>query len=88
MSSIFVDARWKIVNAEARRLIVANVRTRFDLERDAVLRPLLLQLADEEYILAAVVHHIAIDGWSLWMFIHEIASFYSAFVEGRDSEIS
>ena len=73
--------------SEARRLIVASVRTRFDLERDEVLRPLLVRLADEEYVFAAVVHHIAIDGWSLRLFIHEIASFYSAFLEGRAPEL-
>ena len=69
-------------------MIVASVKTRFDLERDAVLRPLLLQLADEEYIFAVVFHHIAIDGWSLRLFIHEIATFYSAFLEGRSPELS
>jgi amino acid adenylation domain-containing protein len=72
---------------EARRLIAANVKTRFDLERDAVLRPLLLQLGDEEFIFAVVVHHIAIDGWSLRLFIHEITTFYSAFLEGRKPEL-
>lgn len=72
---------------EARRLIAANVKTRFDLERDAVLRPLLLQLGDEEFIFAVVVHHIAIDGWSLRLFIHEITTFYSAFLEGRKPQL-
>ena len=71
------------MNSEARRLIEANVKTRFDLERDAVLRPLLLQLGDEDYVFAVIVHHIAIDGWSFRLFIDEIASCYSAFLEGR-----
>ena len=44
---------------------------------------MLLQLADEEHILAVAIHHIAIDGWSLWLFIHEIASFYSSFLMDR-----
>jgi amino acid adenylation domain-containing protein len=74
-------------DAEARRLIVADVRTRFDLERDAVLRPMLLRLADEQYIFAVVVHHIAIDGWSLRVFIHEIAALYSASLEDRPPEL-
>ena len=74
-------------DGEARRLIVASVKTRFDLERDEVLRPLLVRLADEEYIFAVVIHHIAIDGWSLHLFIREIASFYSAFLEDRVSEL-
>ena len=67
---------------EARRLILASVKTRFDLERDAALRPLLLQLGDEEYVLAVVIHHIAIDGWSLRLLMHEISAFYRAFSEG------
>ena len=72
---------------EARRLIEANVKTRFDLERDAVLRPQLLQLGDEDYVFAVVVHHIAIDGWSFRLFIDEIASCYSAFLEGRTPDL-
>jgi amino acid adenylation domain-containing protein len=73
--------------SEARRLIVANVKTRFDLTRDPVLRPMLLRIADEEYVFAVVIHHIAIDGWSLGLFIRELAAFYSAFLEGRLPEL-
>ena len=72
---------------EARRLIVADVKTRFDIAVGPVLRPSLLQLGDEDYILAVVVHHIAIDGWSLRLFMHEVAAFYGAFSEGRTPEL-
>ena len=64
---------------EARRLTVAEVKTRFDLAEGPLFRPLLLQVGDKDYIFAVVVHHIAIDGWSLWLFIKEIAAFYRAF---------
>jgi amino acid adenylation domain-containing protein len=74
-------------DSEARRLIVSCVKTRFDLERDDVLRPLLVQLADEEYVFAVVLHHIAIDGWSLQLFIDEVAAFYSAFLDGGTPEL-
>ena len=68
---------------ETRRLLVAEVKTRFDLVNGPLFRPFLLQVGDEDYIFAVVVHHIAIDGWSLWLFINEIAAFYGAFAEGR-----
>ena len=72
---------------EARRLIVADVKTRFDIAVGPVLRPSLLRLGDDDYILALVMHHIAMDGWSLRLFIHEIAALYAAFSEGRTPEL-
>lgn len=72
---------------EARRVTVAEAKTRFDLTKGPLFRPLLLQVGDEDYIFAVVVHHIAIDGWSLWLLIKEIAEFYRAFHEGRPPEL-
>ena len=37
-----------------------------------------MQLADQEYVLAVAVHHIAIDGWSLRLLMQELAQHYSA----------
>ena len=68
---------------EARRLIVAEGKKPFDLAVGPLLRTTLLQLADEEYVLAVTVHHIAIDGWSLRLLMHELAELYSALIEGR-----
>jgi amino acid adenylation domain-containing protein len=72
---------------EARRLILAQAKTPFDLAAGPLLRTLLLQLADEDCILAVTVHHIAIDGWSLRLFMQELAAFYSAFVETREPNL-
>ena len=68
---------------EARRQIVAEAKTPFDLASGPVLRTTLLLLAEEQYVLAVTVHHIAIDGWSLRLFMHELAANYTAYVEGR-----
>jgi aspartate racemase len=75
-------------DAEAQRLIVADVKTRFDLTKGPLFRPLLLRVQDEDYILAVVIHHIAIDGWSLRLFINEIVAFYDAFSEGRTPNLA
>jgi amino acid adenylation domain-containing protein len=70
-------------DVEARRIVTAEAKERFDLSTGPVLRTMLLQLADESYVLAIVVHHIAIDGWSLNIFKRELLEYYSAFTETR-----
>ncbi|WP_272037598.1 non-ribosomal peptide synthetase [Paenibacillus sp. JJ-100] len=42
-----------------------------------------LQLADEEYMLAFAFHHIVIDGWSIAVFAGELEEAYSAVCENR-----
>jgi amino acid adenylation domain-containing protein len=73
---------------ETQRLIVTEVKTRFDLTKGPLFRPLLLQVGDEDYFFVVIVHHIAIDGWSLWLLINEIAKFYRAFSEGRTPDLA
>ena len=34
-----------------------------------------------------IMHHIAMDGWSLELLIRELAAFYTAFVEGRAPDV-
>ena len=68
---------------EAHRLTVAEAKMPFVLAAGPPLRTTLFQLADNEYALALTAHHIAIDGWSLGLFMHELVASYGALVEGR-----
>src|SRR6476469_6460858 len=43
-----------------------------------MLRASLLQLANDEYVLLLVMHHIAWDGWSEHVFWRELAALYDA----------
>ncbi|MFJ3202336.1 amino acid adenylation domain-containing protein [Streptomyces sp. NPDC086989] len=54
----------------------------FDLGADAALRLKLWRIAQDDHVLAFVVHHIAFDGWSLGVFQTEISHFYDHFVAG------
>ena len=67
----------------ARRLILTEVKTPFDLAVGPILRPMLIQFADEEFVCVLVIHHMAIDGYSLRLFVNEVATFYAAFLENR-----
>ena len=50
----------------------------FDLEQGPLLRVGILRLAEEEYLLVVVMHHIVSDGWSMQLIIDEFAADYSA----------
>ncbi|HVT15608.1 MAG TPA: amino acid adenylation domain-containing protein [Thermoanaerobaculia bacterium] len=75
LAALSVAAR----EAETARLCAAAARRPFDLGSGPVLRLLLLRLASEEHVLLSVVHHIAADGWSVDVFLRELALLYRAF---------
>jgi len=72
---------------ESERLIAAAARQPFDLERGPLVRASLLRLGAREHVLAAGVHHIVSDGWSLDVFFRELAALYGAFEAGEPSPL-
>jgi amino acid adenylation domain-containing protein len=71
--------------AEARRRVQEEARQPFDLTEGPLLRARLLQLGDREHIAAVTTHHIVSDGWSMSVFVGELAALYEAFASGRAS---
>ncbi|MEW5930754.1 MAG: amino acid adenylation domain-containing protein [Gemmatimonadota bacterium] len=67
--------------------IRAELEAPFDLEHDPLVRARLLRLGDEEHVLAATLHHVISDGWSMGVFIRELTVLYEAFVAGRPSPL-
>ncbi len=72
---------------EALRLAEEEVRRPFDLERGPLLRAKLLRLGSDDHILVLSTHHIVADGWSMGIFIREMAALYDAFTKGRPSPL-
>ncbi|MBE4753751.1 amino acid adenylation domain-containing protein, partial [Corallococcus sp. ZKHCc1 1396] len=83
LSALPLDER----EAEARRLIEAEVRKPFSLARGPLLRVLLLKLADTEHVLLLNLHHIISDGWSMGVLAREVAALYEAFSQSRPSPL-
>ncbi len=89
-----VPGRLKVVVSDLRQLPVAARSARrellrnqaagsaFDLREPTLLRASLLQVADDEYDLLLVMHHIASDGWSVGILARELGHAYSARVHG------
>jgi len=55
----------------------------FDFATDLMARAKLIRLSDADHGLVVTMHHIASDGWSLGIFLHEMSEAYTAEVLGR-----
>lgn len=73
------DGREQTVDEWAK----AEARKPFDLESGPLLRTSLRRIRDQEHVLLLAMHHIVSDGWSLWVWSHELANLYAAFMAGR-----
>ena len=74
-------------NAEIERLGRAEALQPFDLTHDLMVRVKLLRLTAESHLLLLTIHHIAVDGWSLDLFVHELVALYTAFDQGQPSPL-
>lgn len=63
--------------AQARQLYTDESRHPFDLARGPLFRAVLAQLAPDEHMLILTMHHIVADGWSLGVFVRELAALYA-----------
>ena len=83
------DCGWDVVDAggwPAARLeeaIGAVVRHTFDLATEIPLRATLFRVGEDEYVLVAVVHHIAADGWSIAPLVGDLGAAYAGRCAGR-----
>ena len=63
-------------SAEALRVLETEARRPFDLERDVLLRALVVKLAPRDHVLLLVNHHIASDARSAGVLRRELAALY------------
>jgi thioesterase domain-containing protein len=80
----FADAERRV---EEDRLTVDEARRPFDLTRLPLVRATLLHLSEQEHMLLVTVHHIVSDGWSIGVFVDELAALYPAFADRRSSPL-
>lgn len=62
--------------------VKAEARRPFDLDRGPMVRAVLLQVAEDDFVLVLNVHHIAADGWSMGIVLDELLRGYRAGVAG------
>jgi acyl-CoA synthetase (AMP-forming)/AMP-acid ligase II/acyl carrier protein len=59
----------------------------FDMSRAPLIRARLLRIGADDHVLLVVVHDIVIDGWSMGVFMEDVARFYAAFAAGRQAQL-
>jgi amino acid adenylation domain-containing protein len=72
---------------EVRRVIAEEGQKPFQLSRAPLLRCLLLRTAEEEHIFILTIHHIITDGWSMSVFLSELAVLYESYLEQRPAPL-
>jgi len=73
--------------AALRRLAISEARRPFDLARGPLLRTSVVRLAEAEHALLLTMHHIISDGWSMGVFIQELAALYDALTGGAQAAL-
>ncbi|MBD9725898.1 condensation domain-containing protein [Streptomyces caniscabiei] len=75
---------FEIVEAQGdlQAFLVECTEAPFDLATGPMLRPVLVRMGEDEYVLHVTVHHIITDGWSIGNLIDELAAVYNAGIQG------
>jgi amino acid adenylation domain-containing protein len=73
--------------AEARRLLEAEIERPFDLSRDLMVRSTLIRLDEREWVFFVLMHHIASDDWSWRVFCNELTLAYEALIHDQQPEL-
>ncbi len=71
----------------AQELAIAEARQPFSLSKGPLIRAKLLRLGELRHILLLTMHHIVSDGWSISIFVHELAALYNAFLHDQPSPL-
>ncbi|SFI44325.1 non-ribosomal peptide synthetase [Nitrosomonas sp. Nm34] len=79
-----VTQREEQVTAEAQHIISMP----FDLMQGPLLRVALIRVAEYEYILVIVMHHIIADGVSMQILLNEFAAYYQASIQGKPAQLA
>ena len=73
--------------SNCQRLATTEAICPFDVASEPLVRAKLLQLATHEYVLLLTMHHLVADGWSIGIFIRELATLYPGFCNHLPSEL-
>ncbi|MBL8166329.1 MAG: amino acid adenylation domain-containing protein [Anaerolineae bacterium] len=67
--------------------VVAAYERPFDLENGPVFRVSLFTRAAEDHVLMIAVHHIALDGWSMWLLLDDLRALYPAYLNQQPAAL-
>lgn len=80
---------WEVIDATSwsadriREVVASHARHTFDVAAQLPLSARLYRRGDDEHVLALVLHHIAVDGWSLAPLAADLSEAYSSRSSGQ-----
>ena len=74
--------------AEARRIVAAEVSQLFKLDAAPLVRWRLIRFAPDDHALLHVEHHLIHDDWSFAIFAEELAALYELRLAGKSFSLS
>jgi acyl carrier protein len=73
--------------SEVERIVGGEGGRPFDLTRGPLIRDWLIQVSERDHVVSFAMHHIASDGWSAGILLHEVAALYEAFSRDAPSPL-
>ncbi len=73
--------------AETRKILDAESRIGFNVEKPPLLKITLIRLEEKAHIVSLAMHHIISDGWSMEILISELSRLYDSFVTGKPAQL-
>jgi amino acid adenylation domain-containing protein len=67
---------------ELKQKVVQTYQRPFNLETGPIVQATLFYVKDQDYVLLLNIHHIACDGWSIWILVDELLLLYAAQKKG------
>ncbi|MEJ1929778.1 amino acid adenylation domain-containing protein, partial [Nostoc sp. NIES-2111] len=88
--SVLVLSEAEVTEQEitARQLTKQHYIQLFDLASELLVRATLVVLSQTEHIFLICMHHIVSDGWSMGVFVSELATLYNAYSQGQPSPLA
>jgi amino acid adenylation domain-containing protein/non-ribosomal peptide synthase protein (TIGR01720 family)/FkbM family methyltransferase len=73
-----------VIGTSVEQFILEEIEQPYNLRNDSILKVTLIRLSEQEYLMLAVIHHIAFDGWSIGIMVEELTELYASRVEQRE----
>ncbi|MHC5728777.1 MAG: condensation domain-containing protein, partial [Nostoc sp.] len=71
-----------------QQLVQKQAIQAFNLANEPLVRATLVLLSETEHALLVYIHHIVSDGWSMGVFIQELAALYNSYCQGQPSPLA
>ncbi|KAF9559481.1 hypothetical protein EC968_006605, partial [Mortierella alpina] len=75
-------------DSQLRIMIHKETSEPFDLSKGKLIRTLLIQLQDDEFVFLTTQHHIISDGWSSGIMLRELSQLYTAYCNGEPNPLA